>query len=104
MSKPIKKGNRLNDLRAIHDRNVVIPNRIRAAIATLLASGDEWIYELDFLKLSKPPIGSVDISKFRDGFVDYWAEMPSVNGKATMRRVWFATTKACLDWKENIGG
>lgn len=104
MTKPKPKGKTIADLQALHDRSVIVPNRIKAAIATLAASDDCWAYEQDFLGLSKPPIGSQDISKYREQFAEYWAEMPSVNGKGTIRRVWFATTAAKKEWEESVNG
>lgn len=99
-----KKGNTIADLRAVHDKSVVIPNRIKAALNQLHASGDAWIYESDFMRLCKPPVSGQDIARFRDQFQDFWAEMPSVNGKNQVRRVWFATKSAADEWKESIGG
>ena len=92
------------DLRAIHDKSVVIPNRIRAALAALKASGDAWAYELDFIKLAKPPVGGQDIAKFREQFADYWAEMPSINVKSSTRRVWFTTPAGNKAWEEGFNG
>ncbi len=102
MTKP--KGKTIADLRAAHDKKVMIPNRIRAAIAAVTTSGDEWAYESDFMNLVKPAISSQDIAKFREQFLDFWAEMPATNGKSSIRRVWFATKKAADEWKESVGG
>jgi hypothetical protein len=104
MTKPKPKGKTIADLQAAHDKNVIIPNRIRAALDALLSSDDAWAYEIDFMKLSKPPLGSQDISKYREQFAEYWAEMPSVNGKSQIRRVWFATTDAKKEWENSING
>src|SRR5208282_6094699 len=93
----------LADLHAAHDKSVMIPNRIRAALAALLASGDDWAYEPDFMALTKPGISSIDISKYRDQFKDYWAEMPSTN-KSRVARVWFPSKKLADKWKENVSG
>ncbi|MGO8847258.1 MAG: hypothetical protein ACLQFI_18370 [Methylocella sp.] len=94
----------LTDLRAIHDRSVVVPNRIRACIAALVASGNEWAYEGDFMSLVKPPISGTDISKYREQFTDFWADMPAMNGKSHVRRAWFATKKLADKWKEEVNG
>lgn len=89
----------LDDLRAAHDKDVIIPNLIRAAIQRLVDSGDAWAYEADFMKLVNPGISTTDISRFRDQFEAHWAAMPSTNGKSSMRRVWFASKKAAAEWK-----
>lgn len=94
----------LADLAAIHDRTVVVPNRIRAAIEALKASGDEWAYEADFMLLVKPPISGMDISRYREQFTDFWAELPTTNGKGSIRRAWFPTKAAANKWKETVGG
>lgn len=94
-----KKGNTIADLRAVHDRSVVIPNRIRAALVTLAASGDAYAYESDFMALAKPSISGKDIAQYRDQFVEFWAEASGTNGKASARRVWFATKKLADEWK-----
>ncbi len=94
----------LADLSAAHDKNVMIPNRIRQAIAIIGASGDDWIYEQDFLALTKPGISTTDIAKFRGQFTDFWSDMPAVNGKSSVRRVWFASKALAKKWKETTGG
>jgi hypothetical protein len=98
------KGKTIADLRAVHDKTVVVPNRIRAALAALAASSDAWAYEQDFIRLSKPPIACMDISRYRDQFTDFWADTPGTNGKSSVRRVWFASKKLADEWKETIGG
>lgn len=98
---PVKvAGKTIADLRALHDRNVVVPNRIKAAIANLAKEGPEnWAYEGDFVKLVVPGISPVDLRDYREQFSDFWAEMPPTNGKRDARKVWFATVKACAKWK-----
>src|ERR1700721_4462399 len=90
----------LADLAALHDKKVIVPTRIRAAHAKLQASGDDWIYESDLLKLVSPPIGNNDISKYREQFADLWVETSSTNGKNSTRRVWFSSAKLADKWKE----
>jgi hypothetical protein len=92
------------DLRAIHDKSVVIPNRIKGALAALKASGDAWTYETDFIRMAKPPLSSIDISRFRDQFSEYWADMPAVDGKKTARKVWFTTPAGKKAWEEGFNG
>jgi hypothetical protein len=89
----------LSDLRARHDRNVVVPNKIKAAIAAMT---DEWMYESDFISANRfsPP----ELAKFRDQFSDFWADLPTTNGKSTARRAWFASKKLADAWKETVGG
>jgi hypothetical protein len=93
---------RLADLHALHDKAVIIPNRIRAAIAALAKSGDDWAYEKEFVALTKPSISNVDIAKSRDAFTDFWAALPTTRQSST-HRVWFATKKLADKWKETQG-
>lgn len=101
LAKPAKKsGKTLDDLRAIHDRTIVVPNRIKAAIAKLAEEGPEnWCYECDFIKLLTPNIASKDISDYREQFADFWALMPPTNGVRDAKKVWFATKKAADSWR-----
>lgn len=98
MAKPKSPKKTLADLHAIHDRNVVIPNRIRAGLELMT---DDWMYEQDFVTLAK--VSNTDISRFRDQFVEFWAATAGTNGKTTVRRVWFANKKLATAWKEKIG-
>jgi hypothetical protein len=91
--------NTLSSLRATHDRRVVIPNKIRTALAAMAKSGDEWKYDEEFRKLAG--VSPADLKEFRDDkeFKDLWAEMPATNGRRDVRRVWFATKKLADAWK-----
>jgi hypothetical protein len=92
----------LAELRARHDRNVVIPNRIREAIEILKKSGDHYAYEGDFMKLVKPAISTTDIGKFREQFTDYWVDLPIVPGTTSgnYKRAWFATPALKKEWED----
>jgi hypothetical protein len=92
----------LADLRARHDRNVVVPNRIRQALEALKKSGDHYAYEADFQKLVKPPIAQMDIAKFREQFADYWVDLPVIPGATggNYRRAWFATPALKKEWED----
>lgn len=92
----------LADLSAVHDRKVVVPNKIKAALTTLAASGDDWMYESDFLKLTVPFISNTDIAKYRDQFVEFWDVMKPTDGKSSARRVWFASKVIAAKWKASL--
>jgi hypothetical protein len=83
MSSKTTKANTLSSLRATHDRRVVIPNKIRTALAAMAKSGDEWKYDEEFRKLAG--VSPADLKEFRDDkeFKDLWAEMPATNGRRT---------------------
>ena len=96
------KGKSLADLRAAHDMSVIIPNRIKVGIEAMIKAGDDWMYEGDFLALIK--VNPPSLSKYREQFQGFWADLPTTNGRGTARRAWFATKKLCSDWKETVGG
>jgi hypothetical protein len=86
-----KKGRTLKDFRAAHDRNVIVPQRLKEVLARLeKEQGPEhYEYELDLGKLAG--VGMQDINVFREQFQDH---VVTVRVKGNERRVWFATAKA----------
>lgn|SRR5574341_785109 len=82
--------------RAAHHRDVVIPNKIKAALAKMAEDHgpEHYEYESDFVKLAG--ISNTDLSTYRDGFNDFIVEAKPIgasNSRAA-RRAWFATAKA----------
>jgi hypothetical protein len=102
MSTP-KAKKTIAGLRAAHDMSVVVPNRIRGLLAALVASGDEWAYEKDFLVLTNPGVNALMLAKHREEFSDYWAEL-AITKKSSASRVWFANKKLADKWKETQSG
>jgi hypothetical protein len=89
MSKAVART--LADFRSVHDRNVVVPNKIKAALAAMLKEGPEhYEYESDLMKRAQ--ISQTDLGEFRDQFAEHIVIAPAVHGK-TARRVWFASPK-----------
>jgi len=85
-SKPAPRT--LSDFRAAHDPNVMIPQRIRKALADMAKEHPEsWAYEQEFL--SRAGVANNFISAFRDEFAEYIVETRGKNPK----RVWFADPK-----------
>lgn len=81
----------LEDFRSAHDNNIIIPNKIRAALAAMLKEGaEQWEYEADFQK--RAGISQTQIGAYREGFTDHIVEAPGLGGR-TARRVWFADAK-----------
>lgn len=82
------KANTVADFRSLHDRNVIVPTKIRATFAAMLKEHPEmWHYELDFIK--RAGISTTDIGQFREQFIDHVVETSGKNPK----RVWFASAK-----------
>lgn len=94
--------NKLSDLQAVHDKKVVVPNRIKGALAKLKATGQDWAYESDFMRLASPPVSVTDISRFREGFKDFWRDMPSTNGTKSSKRVWFVSPTLAKQWDDAL--
>jgi hypothetical protein len=98
MSKKTQRN--LASFRAAHDKNVIIPNKIRAALAQMEAEegSESYAYEANdpegrptFLK--RAGISVTELAMFREQFADYIVELGN-NSRDRGKRVWFATTKA----------
>ena len=84
----LKVGRTLDDFRAAHDKRVIIPAKIRKALAEMEAESPEnWDYEIDFMR--RAGISQTDIGAYRPQFE---AHVVEVNGK-NPKKVWFASTK-----------
>lgn len=85
---PKPAGRTLTDFRAAHDKNVIVPNKIRAALEEMLKEHPEnWAYEAEFMK--RAGLSQTDIGMFRDQFSEHIVETSGKNAK----RVWFASAK-----------
>jgi hypothetical protein len=88
----MSKTKTLADFRNAHDPNVIVPNKIRAALASMLKEGPEqWEYEGEFIK--RADISQTQMGAFREQFIDYIIEAPSTASGRSGRRVWFADSK-----------
>jgi hypothetical protein len=89
-----KVGKSLADFQASHDKDYIVPNKIKAALQEL---GEGWSYETDFLRLAG--VSVTDLALYRDSFSPYWLVVDR-SGK----RVW-AGSKAMADkMREMIRG
>lgn len=87
----MSKAKTLADFKAAHDPNVIVPSKIRVALATIEKDGPEnWVYELDFVKLAG--ISTTQLAAFRDQFAAHIVEAPATQGKST-KRVYFGNAK-----------
>jgi hypothetical protein len=91
-----KPARNVASFRAVHDRSVVIPNKIRDTLAKMAQDhgSEHYEYESDFIKLAG--VHSGDLNAHRDSFADHIVEAKPIgfgNARAA-RRVWFATVKA----------
>lgn len=87
MTKP-KSPKTLADFRAAHDPNVIVPAKIKAALAAMKAEhAESWAYEGDLMKRAE--ISTTNVAMFRDQFASHIVETRGKNPK----RVWFADPK-----------
>jgi len=90
-----KPVNDLSAFRASHDPNVIVPAKIKAALAQMLAEHKEaWRYEADLLKLAG--ISTTQLALFRGQFEAHVVETKGNNAK----RVWFADAKVAASARE----
>lgn len=61
----------LADFKSVHDRDTVVPDRIKKALSLLGHGG--WEYEAELSRLATIRLG--DLHNFRDKFADYVVEL-----------------------------
>lgn len=87
------KPKTLADFKAAHDPDVIVPNKIRAALAAIEKIGPEhYEYEGDFLKLTG--LSTTQLAKYRDQFAAHIIDTPATHGKSSAKRVYFGSAKA----------
>jgi hypothetical protein len=85
------KAKTLADFKNAHDPNVIVPNKIKAALAAIEKDGAEnWLYEVDFLKLSG--LSVTQLAAYRDTFEAHIVVAPATHGKTT-KRIYFGNAK-----------
>ena len=86
------------DFRAAHDPNVIVPAKIKNALAAMLKEHAEmWEYEGDFIRRAQ--VSQTQIGQFREQFASHVVETPSTSKHST-RRVWFADPKVAKSVRE----
>lgn len=79
------------DFRDAHDRDVIVPKKMRAALEAIAKVGPEHFeYEQDFIKLAS--ISQGECSKYRVQFEKHIVETPAAHQK-TIKRVYFGNVK-----------
>lgn len=94
---PIKKttGKTLADFRAVHDKNFVVPQKIKAGLEKLGAEG--WEYEIEFIKTCG--VGPSDFANFREQYEEFYVELGSADrGK----RVWAGSKALANKMREMV--
>jgi hypothetical protein len=90
---PAKPGKSIDDFRASHDKNFIVPLKIREALKKI---GDGWEYESDLMKIAG--LSTTDLARFRDQFEDH---IVVTSGKS-QKRVWCGTAKLAAQLREMV--
>lgn len=72
------KGRSLAEFRQVYDKDLIVPQKIKAALKGL---GGSWLYEQEFVKAAG--VSTADLSNYRDQFADY-----VVNIRRSSKRAW----------------
>lgn len=78
----VKTGRSLDDFRAAHDPDYIVPKRIKDALTKL---GDGWAYDQEFLKLSG--LSTTQLATYRDQFEEFFI----MTGGKSPKRIWAGT-------------
>lgn len=85
-----QKPNTLADFKAKFDQDVVVPNKIKAALAALGKEGQEaWEFEMDFVK--RAGLSQTQLGTYRGQFEKH-VVLVRETGRSE-RKVWFADAK-----------
>jgi hypothetical protein len=85
------KAKTLADFQAAYDPNVIVPAKIRNALAAMEKEGPEHhLVELDFLKFAG--LSTTQLATFRDQFAAHIVETVATGGKSG-KRVYFGNAK-----------
>lgn len=93
--KSTRSGKTLADFAAAHDKSVIVPRKIEAALAKL--GKDGWEYEADLMKLAG--VNAIDFSRFREEFIEF--SVTFKDGGRT-RRAWAGTIASAAKLREMV--
>jgi hypothetical protein len=90
----VSKGKTLEEFRSAHDKNYIVPKRLKEALVKL---GDSWEYEIDFMKMAG--VSTTDLINFREQFEAHIVTV-KVNGSSHRKNVWAGTTAFAAKLRE----
>lgn len=86
------KAKTLDTFRCENDPQVVVQNRIKAALAEMFKAGpQEYDIEADFMARAK--LSQKELSAWRPKFTAHIVEVPRKNRDGAPKRFWFADPK-----------
>ena len=90
---PMKiKARTVADYRAAHDKDVIIPNKIRAGLARLLAIGPEHYADNEEFR-ALCGVQAAELATYRNQFARNWFIVAGTNRSKTPKRIWFGNPK-----------
>jgi hypothetical protein len=90
---PRNKIKKIEDFRRLYDKDLIVPEKIKAAIKKLGVDG--WEYEKDFVRMAG--VRTADLAEYRDQFADYWITITKDS-----RRVWGGSVDLIIQLAEMI--
>jgi hypothetical protein len=88
-----RPGRSLDDFRAAHDKNYIVPAKVKAALESI---GDGWEYQVDFLRIAG--LSTTDLAAFRDQFEDHIVVTKGSNPKL----IWVGNVKTAQKMREMV--
>jgi hypothetical protein len=76
------------DFKALHDRSVIVPNKIRETLAALVKVGPEH-FEYDEAFRGMCGLQAAELAEYRDQFKKHWFITPGRSSNKGGKRVWF---------------
>jgi hypothetical protein len=93
IKKASAKGRTEDEFSALYDKSVIVPRKIKAALAAL---GESWEPEVDFLR--RCGLSTTDFSRFREPFMAHSVTTTGTNPK----RIWAGTVKFAAKLRERV--
>ena len=86
------KARTVADFRAAHDKDIIVPTKIRGGLAKLLEVGPEHFeYDDGFRALCG--LQGAELAAYRNSFADHWFLTPGAGSGKQSKRVWFGNAK-----------
>ena len=92
MQTETRHGRTLADFRAEHDKDFIVPRRIRDGLKSL---GAAWEYELAFAKLCG--VGMADMATYREQFADHVVQI-----RRDGKRAWAGTKAMATEMRRMV--
>ena len=85
-AKAVSKGKTLADFGSVYDKSVIVPRKIREALAKMRRPEDEWKTDVEFIKFAG--ISVYDAQAYREMFAEF---IVLIGPAGKQKRVWAGT-------------